>query len=176
MLRDSLCHMCGTTFRGGATARYCSACRAVRKRQENDLHQQRVRHGEVRRLGTLDRCQRCGDLYTIVGPLQKYCKTCAPISYRERAKESTHDWWLRAREQRNAARRAARQERSPQICPECGKEFRRIVKGGALYCSPACGRAVKYRAAAEVKRRKRAEYRAVTPKKRTGRPPKASPG
>ena len=31
--------------------------------------------------------KKCGDVYTVLNPAQKYCESCAPIAIRERIRE-----------------------------------------------------------------------------------------
>lgn len=78
--RPRTCATCGKVFPGGPRARYCPECR-VERRREADRRQKS--QGSVRKLGSLDICQRCGQPYTVTGGRQRYCPECAPDAVRE---------------------------------------------------------------------------------------------
>lgn len=80
--RPRTCQTCGKGFLGGPRARYCPACRAERKRQR-EAERVHKDQGSVRRLGSIQTCERCGAPYTLTGGRQRYCPDCAPEAVRE---------------------------------------------------------------------------------------------
>lgn len=75
-LFDKICITCGIEFIGGTTAKFCPDCRAERIRQRDSK-----RHvaGPMRKLGSIDLCERCGKSYEVVSGNQKFCPSCSKI-------------------------------------------------------------------------------------------------
>lgn len=82
VIRQRTCRACGATFLGGPRAWYCSSWRRVRQAETDRRHKARVKAGLTRRLGSTDKCQRCGKEYIVSGGMQKYCPDCAEEAVR----------------------------------------------------------------------------------------------
>lgn len=81
---DHICVDCGVSFRGHIRSTRCPECRAEHKRELARKCRQRSRRRLTREMGSKDFCERCGAVYTVLNPAQKYCEACAPIAIRER--------------------------------------------------------------------------------------------
>ena len=63
--------MCSKEFLGGPRAFYCPDCRKIRTKEA----QKRFRQGKTakRKLGSVDKCELCGNEYIVTAGRQKYC-------------------------------------------------------------------------------------------------------
>ena len=138
-----ICSMCGKQFRGHIRAKYCDSCRPEAKKISNRRHKAKRKTGDVRPLGSVDQCARCGKDYIVNGGLQRYCPECAPIAFKEVDNAQSRAW--------NAAnpdairRSKQREKEKPKelcyiVCPICGKTFGRTYKH-RKYCSSDCQKA-----------------------------------
>lgn len=84
---DHICVDCGVSFRGHIRSTRCPECRAEHKRELARKCRQRSRRRLTREMGSKDFCERCGAVYTVLNPAQKYCEACAPIAIRERIRK-----------------------------------------------------------------------------------------
>ena len=116
-MRHLICRnpRCGRSFHGGPRAWYCPMCRAVRKAEQSAACKRRKRRGEVRDLGSLDKCTVCGGQYVVRSANQRYCPTCAPEAIAAVDREQGLAYYAANKTEinpaRNAARRAARRDR-----------------------------------------------------------------
>lgn len=67
------CQDCGIEFYGGPRARRCPDC-AYKAQQETSRRHKKT--GTKRPLGSVDKCQWCGEEYTVTSGRQKYCPKC----------------------------------------------------------------------------------------------------
>ena len=165
------CPDCGQEVTVPIKSKRCPACQREANRRNTAECRRRKRAGRVRELGSTDLCERCGRPYTVCGGLQRYCKDCAPIAFRENERAASRAWNRAAyadpekRAERNRGR--ARPAPPEAVFPVCGKSFSPSSTRG-VYCSPACAdRAAGERLAryeqdhrVEINDRKRAQARA----------------
>ena len=74
MISEKICINCGLPFKGGPRAYYCPGCRLERQRDQNRDFKLRKKKGEYRKLGSADKCERCGKDYVVEAGLQRFCK------------------------------------------------------------------------------------------------------
>lgn len=157
-LAPRTCIVCGATFLGGPSAKYCPDCRAARRRETDRQYKARKRAGKSIILGqTVGRCEKCGNEFIYSSGAQKYCRGCSKEAIREKDREHGRGWLKRAVEKhgrqyaddRNAERRVDR-----QTCVDCDAELEPGRGSNKIYCS-ACERLrLRYsRYRAECKRR-----------------------
>lgn len=150
VVRTRVCHQCGIKFLGGPRAWYCPSCRINRAKMQDALRRQ---NGTKRPLGSIDRCEICGDDYVVKSGAQRYCPKCAPDAVRRVDNLQSRAWNEAHKETyypaRNAKRRAAEKP-----CIVCGKMF--LPNGlPTNTCSPECRRERKrqIQKASDLKRR-----------------------
>lgn len=136
-----VCHSCGAQFIGGPRAYYCPACRAERQRQQKAKYARRKRTGNVRPLGSIDKCERCNKSYTVESGIQRFCPVCQPIHAAEHDRETSIEFYHQHKAHNNPARNERRRI-GPVNCEWCGSEFDR---GGTkrATCSDECKRLLK---------------------------------
>ena len=160
VVRDRICRQCGKVFPGGPRAWYCPECRALREKECNRRHRQRLRAGKTDKIGeTIRKCKVCGEPFIIRSARQIYCEKCAPDAVKQVDRVQSRGWFQRSIEKygdeyrikRNIAKRAA-----PKHCIICGNV---IVNGtgGKNTCSPTCKTILAgyWQAKADYKRGKR---------------------
>lgn len=81
---EHVCVDCGSTFVGHIRSTRCPDCRAEHKRELARACHRRSKQRLTRQQGSEDNCARCGAVYTVLNPAQKYCEKCAPVAIRER--------------------------------------------------------------------------------------------
>lgn len=74
IIRERVCIDCGVTFLGDPRAMRCPSCQEKRIRERD---RDRKKTGPARKLGSVDRCERCGAEYVVNSGRQRYCKKCA---------------------------------------------------------------------------------------------------
>lgn len=94
MLKRHTCVSCGAAFDGGPTARFCPVCRVKRQRRHTREYEQRKQRGLVREIGSTDKCERCGNTYTVTGPNQRFCSKCGAKHTKERVKKYSRQYYL----------------------------------------------------------------------------------
>ena len=123
MIQNRICRSCGRSFEGGPRAYYCAECRRERQRASWREHARKKRQGMVDRpLGSIDKCDRCGKEYIVVGSNQRFCEDCQ-IPHRleydyKRAKpkyEQNKHWYNPVRNERRRV--------NPIPCRICGTLF-----------------------------------------------------
>jgi len=134
-IRECTCLTCGAIFNGGPRAYYCPTCRVERQKEAVKQYRQRKKLGNHRPLGSIDRCEKCGNEFTVSSGLQKFCPNCAPIHAIEYDRETSitfyHDNKDNINPKRNERRRIPARK-----CKWCGKEF--IANSRRLYCCNRC--------------------------------------
>lgn len=140
--RVRVCQTCGAEFVGMPRTKHCPDCMAERRKQQARAAAERKRTGNVRKLGSIDKCVKCGKEYVVNGALQKYCPSCAPEAYLEVDRAQARKWIANNMDyvQRGIDRTAAVPTRT---CPVCGKEFK--PHNASVTCSSEC--AAKHKAA-----------------------------
>lgn len=112
MLLQRTCQQCNSQFSGGPRAYYCPSCRAERQRKQSAAYQRRKRAGNIRPLGSIDKCTRCGKQYTVEGGQQRFCPECQPVHTQEYDRETSleyyHEHKARINPVRNERRRYQR--------------------------------------------------------------------
>lgn len=134
-LRDRICCECGRRFGGGPRAWYCPACRYERRKAQTRAYKARRLAGMTRPLGSVDHCTVCGGAYTVTGPNQRYCPTCAPDAVAAVDRQQALDWY-RCNSDRINPERNARRRYTARRCAMCCKPF--DATGTAIYCSDEC--------------------------------------
>lgn len=135
-----ICKQCGRSFQGGPRAFYCTSCRMERKRIQKANYIHRRRMGNVRLIGSKDRCEICGKEYIVVGSLQRFCPDCQPIHAREYDQKTAIEFYHSNKDRINPVR-YERRRKPPKKCAWCGKEFTSHTR--TLTCSVECRRLLK---------------------------------
>jgi len=148
MLQDRICKTCGATFTGGPRAYYCPACRAERARKSYRESKARARKGMTRKLGSLDKCERCGKDYEINSALQRFCPDCQPIHAQEYDRYTGLEFYHENKNQINPVRNE-RRRKGTRNCDWCGKEYT-ISPGNPLTCSLECQRLLRNKKYREI--------------------------
>lgn len=134
ILKIAKCSECGIEFVGGIASKYCPDCRLIKA---NEASAKSKKNKNRRKIGSLDRCKRCGAEYTVKSGKQKYCSECAEIALAEHNREVSK----RKYHENNLYEKQAEQKKALKqdstICPACGKQFtpNRINQ---IYCSSEC--------------------------------------
>lgn len=155
MIQDRICRECGADFKGGPRAYYCPSCRIERRKQNAREFRRRKRSGEVRPLGSKDKCERCGAEYTVQAGAQRFCPECQPIHAAEYDRVTSLEFYNQHKDRINPPRKLKRRKRS-NICVWCGNEFEPV--NGSTTCSDECRRQDINRYHREREKRIRAEY------------------
>lgn len=153
-LRQRICRTCGKTFWGGPRAWYCPICREERQRLQAAAYKLRKRDGDVRPIGSMDQCVKCGDTYTVSGPNQMYCPACAPEAVRQADRAQGLAYYRANRETRNPERNA-RRRKPDRVCAICGAEY--TAYGRSKFCSAECRRVDARRRSARTEEKRRAK-------------------
>ena len=115
VIRDRTCTVCGAVFPGGPSAKYCSRCRADRKRERD---RERRRSGPARKLGSEQTCARCGEKYILTAGTQRYCPSCSKEAILENRRPKKREYQKNYdpdHEKRNALKDGVR------LCVICGE-------------------------------------------------------
>lgn len=124
------CQTCGAVFSGGPRAWYCPECRAERKAAAKKAYNARKRVGNVREIGSVDICQKCGEKYIVTGSIQKYCANCAMEAAQELDRLQGMEYYNKNKDHLNPKRNNAR--RKEKFCAVCGCKISPI--GGRVFC------------------------------------------
>ena len=81
MLLDRTCIRCDINFKGGPRASYCPECRIIRRKETDSKYRARKRKGLSRKIGDIDKCERCGNDYEIEQSLQRFCSDCKKMPW-----------------------------------------------------------------------------------------------
>lgn len=122
MISEKICISCGLPFKGGPRAYYCPACRLERQREQNRDFKLRKKKGEYRKLGSADKCERCGKDYVVEAGLQRFCKECQRPHAMEHDKVTSLKFYKENKDDINPERNTRRRIDAKQ-CAWCGKEF-----------------------------------------------------
>lgn len=139
MIQTRVCKECRLEFEGGPRAYYCPTCRAERTRERDRLHKQKLRSGgaDIRKLGSIDTCERCSKPYTVEGGLQRFCPECQPIHALAYDRETSLPFYHANKDRINPPRKIKRRKRG-NTCSWCKNEFDPI--NGSTTCSTECKR------------------------------------
>lgn len=127
-----MCRMCGKEFLGGPRAFYCPDCRIIRTKEA----QKRFRQGKTakRKLGSVDKCELCGNEYIVTAGRQKYCsEKCqheAGLLLQKEYKSAYN------KETEQTKKKLEKNSKKQKICEYCGKKFRSKVASNT--CSDYC--------------------------------------
>lgn len=146
MLMTRTCNSCGRTFQGGPRAYYCPECRDRRRREQAESYRRRKRSGDTRPLGSMDKCERCGNVYSVMSGNQRFCEKCQPIHSAEYDRETSISFYHENKERINPPRKIKRRKTN-STCSWCRKEFEPV--NGSVTCSDECRRQHKNRQARE---------------------------
>lgn len=128
------CRTCLVIFDGGPRAYYCHSCRYERKLKTQRESKAKSRKGQTRKLGSIDKCVRCGKEYIIRGSLQKHCETCQPIHTKEYDRKVSLEYYHLHKNRINPIRNLKRRKHGVH-CTICGKTLPPKHK---LTCSNKC--------------------------------------
>ena len=103
-MRDRQCKTCGITFKGGPRAWYCPSCREERRKEQSRRGKQKERDGLTRKIGSVDKCEICGNDYIVAGGLQRMCEVCKPEQYAKIDAEMSLKYYHENKENINPAR------------------------------------------------------------------------
>lgn len=137
MIQNRTCRECSCSFEGGPRAYYCLVCRAERQRKASRDSKARSRKGLTRKLGSIDKCERCGKDYEIAGPLQRFCPDCQPVHTLEYDRETALRYYHVQKDRINPPRKIKRRKTS-DVCLWCGNRFDPV--NGRTTCSDDCKR------------------------------------
>lgn len=135
MKHSCVCRTCGKHFIGGPRAWYCPDCREERKAEASIQAKKRKRSGQVREIGSIDICERCGAEYTVDGSLQRFCPNCQPIYYAEVRRKQCLAYYHKNSNEVNKKRNPKRRK-GPKKCVVCGEEF--VSPTRKATCSDKC--------------------------------------
>lgn len=145
-LATRTCRQCGVKFTGGPRAWYCPECRESRVKEQR---KQCRKNGPKRPIGSTDKCVVCGAEYIVVGPNQRYCKSCAEEATREADRKAGIAYYY---EKDYNKTRSTRGRHGTKLCVICGKPF--SGRGVSVVCSDECKAQLKklYAYEADIKR------------------------
>lgn len=154
------CIDCGKQYMGHIKSKRCGACQDKADKESTRRSIARRKSGEARKIGDTDYCKQCGNPYIIRGPLQRYCKDCAPNAWRNNDRAASVDYYrvnVAANPGAVEARKAGRRQPGTRACIICGKEF--PTNGPKKYCSPECLTDARRQQAREAEARRGARKR-----------------
>lgn len=139
--RPKICTICGASFFGGPSAKYCPNCRQEQSKIRSAQYRKK---GSQRKLGSTDKCVICGAEYIVESGPQKYCKDCASQitksdEYRMRKNAKTKQY----KESLDPGSR-----KTKKVCLVCGKPFE--SSNPTVTCSEDCAKELRRRRYNEV--------------------------
>mgnify|MGYP000879774136 CR=1 FL=1 len=132
VIRIRACRMCSKEFLGGPRAFYCPDCRKIRTKEA----QKRFRQGKTakRKLGSVDKCELCGNEYIVTAGRQKYCsEKCqheAGLLLQKEYKSAYN------KETEQTKKKLEKNSKKQKICEYCGKKFQSKIANNT--CSDYC--------------------------------------
>lgn len=131
VVRIRICQDCGAEFYGGPRARRCPAC-AYRAQQETNRRHRKT--GAKRPIGSIDKCEICGQEYTVVSGRQKYCSdACQRIGVLAWQREHKKGYNKKSGQD---TKKQGRREAQKKICVYCLRPFK--SSGTSNCCSDFC--------------------------------------
>lgn len=131
LIRECTCKMCGITFIGHPSSRYCPECSEERKKQLRKIRNQKK---PDRPLGSMDICQACGKEYIVKSGRQKYCPECAEEQIAKNIKAHKKEYRIKNQDKIREQKKNHLGQR--YVCVICGKEFEK--HNTTVTCSSAC--------------------------------------
>ena len=133
VIRPRTCRQCGITFEGGPRAWFCPECRRERRKEAD----RRKRKTKGRKLGSIQKCERCGGSYILASGRQKYCTDCAKVAVAETARAQSRERSKNYKAKRGGLRIA--RKANTRLCVVCKMPipYERITRG-IVTCSDAC--------------------------------------
>lgn len=139
MIQTRICRTCGRSFQGGPRAYYCPECRVERQRASWRDYKRRKKTGDIRPLGSIDKCERCGKDYTVEGPNQRFCPECQPIHAAEYDRVTALAFYHANKDRINPARYERRRIDPLRACVVCGRPFEH-KSTKRITCSEECAK------------------------------------
>lgn len=131
VIKTRICQDCGTEFSGGPRAKRCPSCAEKARYETNKRH--RVK-GTNRPMGSIDKCQWCGQEYTVASGRQKYCsekcQRLAVLAWQRDHKKGYN------KSSGQEAKKQHRRDDAKRICIYCGQAF--SSKTSTNLCSDYC--------------------------------------
>ena len=131
VLRERTCIDCGAKFVGYPKSKRCPECRDKINAKRDAEYKKR---GAKRKLGTIDKCQRCGAEYIVNSGAQRYCPACAESAHEENVKAHKREY-MRDHAEEFAPKKAKNRSYN-KVCVVCGKIF--DAETTTVTCSSAC--------------------------------------
>ena len=131
--RPRTCKQCGVTFDGAPRAMFCPDCRRERTKESN----RRAKKEKGRKIGSIQKCERCGGSYILASGRQKYCDDCAKIAVAETVRVHKREYQKAYKAKHGDSR--PDQKINTRLCVICNKPIpsQRILRG-IVTCSDAC--------------------------------------
>lgn len=129
---ERVCIRCSVKFEGGPRAWYCPICRKDRERERAAKYN---KHPSKRKIGSKDRCDKCGKEYIVCSGMQKYCEKCRPEMMKKIDAKQSLEYYQKNKKIINPKRYEARKNIGKR-CEICGKDF--YSKTCTKYCSKEC--------------------------------------
>lgn len=134
MLIDRICKICNIQFKGYSRSFYCDTCKIVIYKERKQIYNKRVRDGNTRKLGSIDKCKMCNKDYLVNGALQQYCSDCQRLHYLDHDRVNGLKYYHANKFKINPVRNTKRRKGLLQ-CKICKLP---LDKYGILYCSNTC--------------------------------------
>lgn len=135
VFRPRTCKQCGITFDGAPRAMFCPDCRRERTKENNRKAKKEI----GRKLGSIQKCERCGGSYILASGRQKYCTDCAKIAVAETVRAHKRDYQKSYKAIHGDLR--PDQKINTRLCVICNKPIpsERITRG-IVTCSDTCNK------------------------------------
>lgn len=131
VIKTRICQDCGAEFSGGPRAKRCPSCAEKARHETNKRHRAK---GTNRPIGSIDKCQWCGQEYTVASSRQKYCsekcQRLAVLAWQRDHKKGYN------KSSGQEAKKQHRRDDAKRICIYCGQAF--SSKTSTNLCSDYC--------------------------------------
>ena len=131
--RERKCQICGAIFPGYPRSLFCPSCSEMRKKEQKKKYN---RKRPARPIGSIDRCEICGQAYKVKSGLQRFCPDCAEKAVKEKIRARKREY-----NEQNKKRLYAHKEKMRKdghICVVCGKVFDPDLP--TVTCSQECAK------------------------------------
>ena len=158
LYREKACIDCGLVVRMHIRSKRCRACQDAADNRNEQAYRKARAAGNIRPIGSVDLCQKCGMEYTVCSGAQRYCPDCAGDAVAENVRALARGRYAKAYATPEA--KEARQEKrrtdwqGVRYCLECGAAFT-PAHPRQVCCSNGCReqRRKAITAASDLKRR-----------------------
>ena len=128
VVRIRVCADCGAEFPGGPRAKRCPSCADIARRAY------RRQHKTMRPLGSIDKCEWCGQEYAVNGGRQKYCSPeCMHQAVLQWQRERKKEYNIESGQDIKKQERRIAQKK---VCIYCGRKFK--TQSTSNLCSDYC--------------------------------------